>query len=49
MYEVIYFSATGNTRKVAEAIADELGLVARAFARSIAQSLQAGVPAMTAV
>ena len=26
MFEVVYFSATGNTRKVAEAIADELGL-----------------------
>ena len=29
MFEVVYFSATGNTRKVAEAIADELGVVAK--------------------
>jgi flavodoxin len=29
MFEVVYFSATGNTRKVAEAIADELGIVAK--------------------
>ena len=29
MFEVVYFSATGNTRKVAEAIADELGVEAK--------------------
>ncbi len=29
MFEVVYFSRTGNTRKVAEAIADELGVTAR--------------------
>jgi flavodoxin I len=28
MYEVIYYSLTGNTKKVAEAIATELGVVA---------------------
>jgi flavodoxin len=29
VFEVVYFSRTGNTRKVAEAIADELGVTAR--------------------
>ena len=29
MFEVVYFSRSGNTRKVAEAIADELGVTAR--------------------
>ena len=29
MFEVVYFSRTGNTRKVAEAIADELKVVAK--------------------
>ena len=29
MFEVVYFSRGGNTRKVAEAIADELGTTAR--------------------
>jgi len=29
MFEVVYYSRSGNTRKVAEAIADELGVVAR--------------------
>jgi flavodoxin len=29
MFEVVYFSLTGNTRKVAEAIADELGVTAK--------------------
>jgi flavodoxin len=29
MFEVIYYSLTGNTRKVADAIADELGVEAR--------------------
>lgn len=29
MFEVIYFSATGNTRKVADAIAGELGVQAK--------------------
>jgi flavodoxin len=29
MFEVIYYSRTGHTRKVAEAIADELGVTAR--------------------
>ena len=28
MYEVIYYSMTGNTRKVADAIATELGVAA---------------------
>jgi flavodoxin len=29
MFEVVYFSRSGNTRKVAEAIADELGVTAK--------------------
>jgi len=29
MYEVIYYSVTGNTKKVADAIAGELGVTAR--------------------
>ena len=29
MYEVIYYSVTGNTKKVADAIASELGVTAR--------------------
>jgi flavodoxin I len=29
MYEVIYYSLTGNTKKVADAIATELGVVAK--------------------
>ena len=29
MFEVVYYSETGNTRKVAEAIATQLGVVAK--------------------
>jgi flavodoxin len=29
MFEVVYYSKSGNTRKVAEAIADEIGVTAK--------------------